>query len=425
MKAKDKKQKVEWKKLDNASKIFPATSNNKDTKVYRLAAELYSDVDPESLQKALDLTLRSFPMYRFVLRRGFFWYYFESSDIYPKVELESTSPCSPIYIRGGKNLLFRIFYYKKRISLEAFHALSDGVGAIWFLETLIFHYMKILHKEELGEEIPSFEYGASISQKMADSFWKNYTPKIQSAHLKKEENKSAYKIRGKKLDENRMRVIEGALSVEALLKLSREYGANITVFLTALLLYSIYLDMPKNKNKKPIVLSVPINLRSYFNSSTARNFFTTMNVGYDFQSSSHEFKDIVGLVSKKFKEELTEENIQLKLAKYMKLENNPVARIAPLTIKDIFMKIGNRFNDKKISSSISNIGKIKTAKEFEDYIKQFSVCISARAPKLTFCSYGDRLVLSFTSPFVETDIQREFFQFLSKKGIEIEITSNI
>ena len=70
MTTKDKKEKakVEWTKLDNASKIFPITSNNKDTKVYRISAELYEDVNPENLQKAVDLTLESFPMYQSILR---------------------------------------------------------------------------------------------------------------------------------------------------------------------------------------------------------------------------------------------------------------------------------------------------------------------------------------------------------------------
>ena len=425
MKTKGKKERLEWKKLDNASKIFPATSNNKDTKVYRLSVELYRHINPENLQKALDLTLKSFPMYKYILRRGFFWYYFESSDIYPKVEIESTNPCSPIYIRGNKNLLFRVLYYEKRISVETFHALSDGLGAIWFLETLVFHYMKINYKDEIEGSIPDFEYGASISQKMDDSFWKNYSSNIQVTNMKREKYKTAYRIKGKRIDENKMKVIEGAMSVKGVLRLSKEYGANMTVFLTSLLLYSIYLDMPKNNTKKPIVLSVPVNLRGYYTSSTARNFFTTMNISYDFQNNSSKFEDIVTHVNKEFKKGLKEENVQRKLARFMKFEKNPVARAIPLTIKDFFMKIGDKFNDMSTSSSISNIGRIKTAKEFEDYIKQFSVCISARAPKLTFCSYNDRLVTTFTSPYIETDIQREFFQFLSKNNIEIEITSNI
>ena len=425
MKSKDKREKVEWKKLDNASKIFPATSNNKDTKVYRISAELYKDINPKNLQKALDLTLESFPIYKSILRRGFFWYYFELSDIYPKVELESKNPCSAIYIDGKKDLLFRVSYYKKRINLELFHALSDGAGAIWFLETLVFHYIKYNYRDEIGNKMPKLEYGASISQKMDDSFWKNYTSNIENVKVKKEKYRFAYEIKGKRLDENKMKVIEGAMSVSQLLNISREYETSMTVFLTSLLMYSIYMDMPKNKRKKPVVLSVPVNLRGYYKSATARNFFTTMNISYDFQNMSTDFKDIIKYIDSEFKKGLEEENIHLKLARFMKLESNPLARIIPLIVKDFFMKIADKFNDKSLTSSISNIGRIKTADEFESYIKQFSICVSAKAPKITFCSYGDVLVITFTSPYIETDIQRVFFQFLSKRDIKVEITSNI
>lgn len=425
MKTKEEKQKIKWRKLENASKIFPAVSNNKDTKVYRISAELYRDINAENLQKALDLTLGNFPIYQFILRRGFFWYYFESSNIEAKIEKESTNPCSPLYIKGEKNLLFRVSYYKKRINLETFHTLADGAGAIWFMETLVFYYMKATYKEELTGQPPSLEHGASISQKMDDSFWKNYTSIITDRKIKKEKYKRAYKIKGKRIDENKMKIIEGAMSVEEVLNVSRQYDSSMTVFLAGLLMYSIYLDMPRNKRRKPVVLSVPIDMRGYYQSFTARNFFTTMDISYDFQNNSLEFEDIIEYVDQEFKKGLKEENIHLKLARFMKFEKNPVARIIPLTIKDFVMKIIDLFNDAGITSSISNVGRVKTAKEFEDHIKQFSICVSARTPKITFCSYRDRLVITFTSPYLETDIEREFFQFLSKKGIEIEITSNM
>lgn len=425
MKTKEKKYKVEWKRLDNASKIFPATTTSKDTKVYRISAELYEDIDPICLQRALDISLESFPMYGSILRRGFFWYYFEISNINPQVELETTNPCAPIYIEGRKNLLFRVSYYKKRINLEIFHALSDGAGAIWFLETLVFHYIRFNYKEDLGENIPSIKHGASISQKMDDSFGKNYIPSADSVKEKKEKNRWAYIIRGKRLDEKKMKVIEGAMSVKSILNISREYRTSLTVFLTSLLIYSIYMDMPSKKRKKPVTLSVPINLRGYYKSSTARNFFATMNISYDFSKNSDKFEDIVKYVDDKFKENLKEESIQRKLARFMKLENNPIARVVPLVLKDFFMKIADKLNDRRITSSISNIGRIKTHPQFEKYIKQFSICVSAKAPKITFCSYGDNLVISFTSPFEETDIQRIFFQFLSSRDVKVEITSNI
>ena len=246
------KEKIEWKRLDNASKIFPATSNNKDTKVYRISAELVKDINPTNLQKALDLTLESFPMYRSILRRGFFWYYLETSNIYSEVEIESTNPCAPIYISGSKNLLFRVSYYNKRINLEIFHALSDGAGAIWFLETLVFHYIKFNNMEALQGNMPSIEYGASISQKMDDSFERNYISKTQNTLKDKEKNRIAYKIKGKKLDENKMKVIEGAMSVNDILNMSRKYNTSITVFLTSVLTPNIsdYSTLSDTKTSK-------------------------------------------------------------------------------------------------------------------------------------------------------------------------------
>mgnify|MGYP006967698855 FL=1 len=45
---------VEWMRLDNAGKIFPATSDKRDTGVFRVSCELKEYVDPGCLQRALD-----------------------------------------------------------------------------------------------------------------------------------------------------------------------------------------------------------------------------------------------------------------------------------------------------------------------------------------------------------------------------------
>ena len=418
---------VKWTRLDNASKLFPAVASNRDTKVFRLACELYEDVDPEILQQSLDLTIESFPLYKSVLRRGLFWYYFESGEISPKVEPETTTLCAPLYIRNHRSLLIRVSYYNKRINLEIFHALTDGAGVIWFMETLTYHYMSIKYREIFGDRIPKLNYRASISQKMDDSFGKNYNNNEINKKFKNEKESSikAYHIKGNRNEENRTKLIEGSMSVKAALDLAHEYNTTLTIFLTSLLLYSIYKEMPVNKQKRPVVLSVPINLRQYYESVTARNFFSTMNISYDFKNNSSDFKEIIKNVSEDFKRRLTKEKLDEQLNHFMSLEKNLFTRIIPLTLKDYVLRIADKLNDRKITSSISNIGKIIMQEEFSTYIRQFSVCVSARRPLITLCTYDDRLVVSFTSPFEETDIQKTFFQFLSQNEVEIEITSNL
>ncbi|MGJ0845519.1 hypothetical protein SAMN02745784_00624 [Tissierella praeacuta DSM 18095] len=416
---------IKWTKLDNASKLFPAIANNKDTKVFRLSCELYEDVDPIVLQKSLDLTIESFPLYKSVLRRGAFWYYFEYSDIKPTVNIEDTPLCAPIYIKNQKNLLFRVSYYNKRINVEIFHSLTDGAGLIWFMEILIYHYMTIKYKDIFKNNMPKLNHKASISQKLDDSFWKNYNGEDSPHKIKGRKYSNAYYIKGSRITENRMMLIEGAMSVKSVLDIAHEYNTTLTVFLASLLIYSIYKEMPANRKKRPIVLSVPINLRPYYASATARNFFSTMDVGYSFANGNADFKEIIDSVNESFKRGLTKEQLDRKLNHLMSLEKNPFTRIIPLPLKDLFLRIANRLNDKKVTSSISNVGKIIMPKEFDSYIRQFSICVSARRPLVTLCTYGDRMVISFTSPFEETDIQKTFFQFLSEREIEIEITSNL
>ncbi len=61
-----------WSRLDNAAKIFPPNSSARDSKVFRFFCELREPVDPQVLQSALDETVRQFPFYCSVMKRGLF-----------------------------------------------------------------------------------------------------------------------------------------------------------------------------------------------------------------------------------------------------------------------------------------------------------------------------------------------------------------
>ena len=64
-----------------------------------------------------------------VLRKGLFWHYLEPCNLRPIVKEEYKEPCSRLYIKDKKTLLFEVTYYKKRINFEVFHVLTDGTGA--------------------------------------------------------------------------------------------------------------------------------------------------------------------------------------------------------------------------------------------------------------------------------------------------------
>ena len=106
-----------WRNLDNAGKMFSAASTSKDTRVFRFYCVLKEQIDKDILQEALNKTIKKYPIFLSVMRKGLFWHYLEKSELRPVVREEYKEPCSCLYIRDKKALLFEITYYKNRNQL--------------------------------------------------------------------------------------------------------------------------------------------------------------------------------------------------------------------------------------------------------------------------------------------------------------------
>ncbi len=418
-------KKLKWARLDNASKIFPPTITNRDSKVFRLSCELKSPADPTVLQEALEKTLSEFPHYQSVLRRGFFWYYFEQSLLIPKVEMEHLPLCAPLYFPGEKTLLFRVFYFDNMIRAEVFHGLSDGAGAIWFFETLLDEYFLLLLNREANMALPPLTSKASMSQKVDDSFEKAYDQKRAKSTPPIKIRERVYQLKGLKVEENRTKLIEGTLPLNQVLDLSHEFQTTLTIFLTALLFESIYKEMPAKSRSLPVIIQVPINLRPYYDSQTARNFFATMEIRHDFIKDGHTLEEIISSVKMSYQQELTLDKLSDHLHELMALEKNPLARLIPLPLKDLALKYFNYKRGTKVTSSLSNVGKIKVRDEFKDQVVGFSTAVSSRRPQAIITSFENQLTISFTSPYYDTELQRIFFQFFTQRQIDVIISSNL
>jgi len=72
-----------WVPLDHAAKLLISGIKKTETQTFRITCELTESVDPILLQLATEFTLDHFPSYRFIMRKGVFWYYLEDSDKIP------------------------------------------------------------------------------------------------------------------------------------------------------------------------------------------------------------------------------------------------------------------------------------------------------------------------------------------------------
>lgn len=414
-----KRQQFHWSKLDNAAKIFPATSTKQDTKVFRFTCELTEMVQEEHLQKALEKTMELFPLYQCTLRRGLFWYFFEKSRASAKVQEEHLPPCTTLYHPDRHGLLFSVTYYRCRINLEVFHSLTDGAGALAFLRLLVFHYLEDVHPE-LSEARTEMKDDVALLERMSDGFAQYYTGKHK---YDKKKVARAYHISGRRLPQHQMRIIEGTVKASQVLALAHKYHTTVSVFLCALLLMAIQSQMKEYDKQKPVNLSVPVNLRNYFPSGSARNFFSVILVEYRFQENT-DLQTVIAAVKEGFAKELTVEKVEGHFNELCALEHNLLTRMIPLILKDISLKVAHWLSEQEVTAAFSNVGRVDMPKMLLPYIRQFGLFLSTKRMQVCLCSYEDLLTMTFSTPFVDTSVQRYFFRSLAEMGVDVEITSN-
>ncbi len=414
-----------WYKLDNAAKIYPAISSPSKSSVFRVAVLLKSDVDPVILQEALSMTLPRFPTLAVKMKKGLFWYFFESNPDLPEVTPEKAPPCRAMDTDETNGFLFRVSYYKKRISLEMFHALTDGTGALAYLKSLVSQYLTLSGLGLFSDDsILDCEVHPSADE-IQDSFEKYYDPRIKS----KWTEEKAYHIDGSKIAPGTLDIVHGIIPLKSFLSLVKENNATVTEYITALLIYSIYSTQLKNRVcHAPVKISVPVNLRNFFPSRTLRNFSSYVNVGMSFVDQDYRFEQILLVVTDTMKNEVQPEKLIEKISSNVKAEKNIFMRLAPLVLKNMVLKSAfNAFGENLFTCSFSNLGAVRIPETMEQYIDRFEFVLGSPVVNLlncSVCSFKNHMLMTFSKAMHETEIERFFFRFLSGKGLEITIETN-
>lgn len=405
-----------WRSLDNAAKLFSAASSPKDTRVFRFYCELKEEVKEEILQEALNQTIQKYPVFLSVMRKGLFWHYLEKSELRPVVREEYKEPCSSLYVRDKKTLLFEVTYYKKRINFEVFHALTDGTGATEFLRELVKNYLYLIHEEDLEPVELSNQY-LTVKDQEDDSFSRYYDPDFPR---KKKKKIRAVQIKkgGKGYEE--LQINEASMSVKELLGIAREKKVSMSVLLTAAFICAIHEEMSRMQEKKPVILMVPVNLRKIFPSDSMLNFFGYIEPGYQFGGGKDSFEDVLEAVKLYFKENLTKEHMAGRMNELIAIEKHKILKWAPLELKNRCIRAGAKMAEQEVTAVLSNMSVVKMPEDYAQYIEKFGVYTSTNRTELCICSFQDTLSLGFTSRYDSTNIQRNFYRILKELGASVK-----
>ena len=417
-----------WFKLDNAAKIYPAAQTRNWAAMFRLSIMLSEPVDPVLLEKAQEAALKRFPVFSCRLRNGLFWYYLERMDGAPPLHEDTYNPMQKLSAFENRGFLYRLLYYKERVAIEFFHAVTDGTGGTIFFLSLINEYLRLKYGVDFAPSKHIFSCSEDVQpEEYEDSFLKYATRSI----IGRTEDFS-YRIPAVRVPANRMMIISGTVSSDALREKAHEYQVTVTTFLSALLLYACHeqqqAESSRRQRAKYVKVSVPLNLRSFLPSRTLRNFSSYINVGVDGNLGLHSFEEVLDQVKHQLGMHLNARELQARISANVADERNPLIRVIPLFIKNPIMRlIYHSQGEKYFASQISNLGRISIPAGMDAYVSRFEFMLGRSASKLTNCavaSMNGMTVINFSRNIRESETERIFFSMLRKMGIHVFIDSN-
>ena len=369
-----------WYKLDLSAIVYPTLQRKDFSSVYRLSALMKEEIDPVLLQKALDMTLPRFPTYKVAIRKGLFWRYLEPNNRPgPFVTPDIKNPCMPMPFKANNRYLLRVYYYGRRISLEAHHCLGDGTGGMCVLQTLIAVYLKLQ-----GHPVTPSGFVLDIDEmpdpeELEDAYMRYANARVRPPRP----GEKTYRVSGTKEPFYTLNIIDGIMSVGEVMAVARKYDATLTEYINAVLLYAL---LQKQENDapykiRPVKIAMPVNLRRFFPSRTLRNFITMVYPSIDPRLGDYTFEEIVEQVHHYMKYYISEKFLRGDITTNAATQRNPIIRVVPLFIKDFVVRtFYTKVQDKNSSAGLTNMGALKVPEDMKPYIERFDIYMGQPVP---------------------------------------------
>ncbi|MEY8266181.1 alcohol acetyltransferase [Lachnospiraceae bacterium 64-25] len=416
-----------WYKLDLSAIVYPTLQRRDFSSVYRLSVVLKEEVKPDVLQQAVDIALKRFPTYKTAIRKGLFWRYLEPNNRPgPFVQKDIRNFCMPMPFKAGNRYLLRVYYYDRRISLEAHHCLGDGTGGMCVLQTITAVYLRLLgHSVSSGGFVLDVN-GTPDPEELEDAYMRYANAKVCPPRP----GEKTYRVRGTREPFYTFNVIDGIMSVREVMDVAKKYDATITEYLNSVLLYALLKKQQSEWHLKlrPVKIAMPVNLRRFFPSKTLRNFITMVYPSIDPRLGEYSFEEIVKQVHNYMRYYINEKFLRGDITTNASTQRNPFIRVVPLFVKDFVVRqFYTRVQDKNSSAGLTNMGALKVPEDMKPYIERFDIYMGQPFSSRTNCaiiSFEDTLTINFASNIMETDVERYFFRKLVEDGIHVTIESN-
>ena len=424
----ERKRELRWMRLDNAALIFPASLRKHWSNAFRISLNFPDPVDPALLQQALDHVAPRFPSICVRLRRSAFWYYLEELERPPRVREDSAQPLVGMTLSDVRRCAIRVLYYRDRMAVEFFHAVTDGTGGLIFAKNLAAEYIRLRYRVEVpAEEGIKDLHEAPRPEEFADRFQETAGPVAAPR-----DSRDVYRPKGQLEPDRFLHVTCGILESEALHARAKALGVTVTAYLTALMLQSLLemqaAEQPRRRKQRPVKVQIPVNLRQLYGGETMRNFVAVANIGVDPRLGDYTLEELVQIVHYQMKLTITEKNMRAIFTPNVNDEANPFLKVVPLGLKTLIMRmVFDSIGERVSCLSLSNLGQVQLPEAMAPFVTRVEFVLGPQASSPYNCSVASwqgQTCINIVRNTLEPRLERIFFPKLVRQGFHVKLETN-
>ncbi len=418
--------KQSWK-LDNAALIFPAIQTGSHNMLFRISADFAEEIDQKVLLQALSDVTDRFPHFKVRMRVGAFWYYFDPNDNELPLEQDVVNPLRRMDFKRQGGYMFRVRYDKHRIAGEFFHSLCDGTTALTFMRTLWSRYLYLSGKTEVlpAPELGILDCNDEVSASELEDAFIKYAEK--GAGAKRKESK-AWHLTGQRLSGGDVGYVTFSLDASQIHSEAKKIDVTVNEYITACIVEVLYEMQKASFSKGEIKVSIPVNMRRYYPTSTLRNFSLYTNVGINPKCGEYDFESIAKEISAMLRYKLQPKLMSAQMSSNVSDEKNVAVRAVPLFVKNIVLStVYLTASENQFTTNYSGLGVVRLTPEMEKYIT--GMCFMLGAPRcntsqVSSLTYNGRLYVTVTEVLKDKSFRRKLATNLVKKGFAVQIEDN-
>lgn len=272
---------------------------------------------------------------------------------------------------------YRVYYQGNRISIEAFHALTDGHGAIASLTALTAEYLRLKHDIHTTAEDALIDLTLPPQPHETEDSFLRYA----GDHSRHAPSRFAYQLPGGKLPRETIHVCRYNLPVNTLLETARHHGTTVNTLLSTLMADTIMEIQKRQSPKKllPVRIMVPVNLRKLFPSRTLRNFSYYVLPTLEPETARKPLRERLHSFHSQIETQLQKDQLSAVITNNVRLQNSWYFRIIPLPIKCILMRlICSFFGERTSSITVTNLGNVQLPQSVAKYVTHMEVTLTPR-----------------------------------------------